>query len=161
MLAMRAYDQQGRQLSRYSVDQGHTRERLLDQVFADIHRDSVEPPAHKRLAAPLSVYYVNCDVDSPGPTSLAAATEPPVSQATPKQILPIAKFDLWSNPAAADIYLDGSYIGKTPFTVAVALGEHVVVLRKSEFGTWQRKVQAVAGPRRVGAYLERRLLTLP
>ena len=141
--------------------QGHTRERLLDRVFADIHRDSVEPPAHKtpgRASFGL-LRQLRCGLARP--TSLATAAEPAVAQATPKPILPIATFDLWSSPAAADIYLDGGYVGKTPYTVAVALGEHDVVLRKSEFGTWQTKIQAVAGPRRVGAYLERRLLTLP
>ena len=157
MLAVRAYDQQGRQLSRYSVDEGHTRERLLDQVFADIHRDSGETRYTKTLAAPLSVYYVNCDVDSPVPASLAATSERPVSQAAPTPTPPIATLSLWSNPAGADIYLDGGYVAKTPYTITVAPGEHIVVLRKPEFGIWQTKFRAAAGPRRVGAYLERRL----
>ena len=79
MLVLRAYDQQGRQVSRYSVDSDHSREKLLQQVVADIHRDAAETPPRKRVAAPLSVYYVNCDVDSPTPASQVAATEPPVS----------------------------------------------------------------------------------
>jgi hypothetical protein len=68
---------------------------------------------------------------------------------------------LVSNPLGADIYLDDKYIGKTPFTATVAPGEHVVIMRKADYGTWGRKLQLVAGPRRVTAYLEQKFLTLP
>jgi hypothetical protein len=167
LLVIHAYNQQGRQVSHYSVDSDHSREKLLEQVITDIHRDVVEPPAHKRVAAPLSVYYVNCDVDSPTPGSRFASTDPAVSPTEPEPtprpnpIEPPATVLFSSNPAGADIYVDGSYVGKSPFTVVVARGEHVVMMRKSEFGTWQRTIQVSAAPRRVTAYLERKFLTLP
>ena len=166
VLVIRAYDEQGRQVSRYSVDPDHNRENRLQQVIEDIHRNVVEKPGQKRIAAPLSVYYVNCDVDAPGPTLLVASAEPPPSEAKPvipAQLpsTPGSTLDLVSNPAGADIYLDDKFIGKTPFTASVAPGSHVVVMRKPDFSTWGRKLQLVAGPRRISAYLEQKYLTLP
>jgi hypothetical protein len=166
-LILRAYDQQGRQVSHYVVDSDHNREKILEQVMADIYRDVLEKPAQKRIAAPLSVYYVNCDVDSTSPQSLTASADhpavPPDAKPTPSPPPPPtqAALELLSNPVGADIYLDDKYIGKTPSSVTVAPGEHTVIMRKTDYGTWGRKLQVVAGPRRVNAYLEQKFLTLP
>jgi hypothetical protein len=164
-LVLRAYNQQGRLVSHYSVDGNHSREKLLEQVIADIQDDKVETSTNKRIAAPLSVYYVNCDVDSPIPASQVASTGPPIPamerESMPKLTPVPATLDFWSNPAGADIYLDGSYIGKSPFTASVVPGEHVVIMRKPDFGAWSRKIQVAAGSRRIAAYLERKFLTLP
>ena len=167
-LLLYAYSQQGRLVSHYMVDGDHSRENRLEQLLADIHRDVVEKSAQKSIAAPLSVYYVNCDVDSPGPTSLVASAEPaaalpepkPASAPQPPPPPPQATLDLVSNPSGADIYLDEKFIGKTPTTVSVTPGEHTVVLRKQDFSTWGRKLQMAPGPRRVNAYLEQKFLTL-
>jgi len=166
VLFLRAYDQRGRQVAHYSVDADHNRERLLESVMADIYRDSVERPSQMHLPAPLSVYYVNCDVDAPGAESLKASTAPQAPLAPPVDPKPVAPppppptLDFWSNPAGADVYLDGSYAGKTPFTATVAPGEHVIVVRKQDYGSWQRKVQVVTGARKVSAYLERKFVNL-
>ena len=165
VLVVRAYDQHGRQVSHHNVDADHNRENVLQQVMADIHHAPVEKLDLKRMAAPLSVYYVNCDVDSPGPSSLIAANDPPVATAnakpTPYPPPPLPTLEFWSNPAGADIFLDGGYLGRTPFTTTVLPGEHLVVIRKADFGAWQRKIQLSEGPRRVNAYLERKFLNLP
>jgi hypothetical protein len=165
VLVLRTYDQTGRKISHYNVDGDHGREKLLEQVFVDIHHDIVEKPSLKQIAAPLSVYYVNCDVDSPGRSSLVAASDSPASAAPAPMPAPPpppqATLDVSSNPVGADIYLDGAYIGKTPLTATVAPGEHVIVMRKLDFSVWGRKLNVVAGPRRVNAYLERKYLTLP
>lgn len=161
-LGLRAYDQEGRQISNYSVNRDHAREKQLEQAIVDIYHDSPEIRPHKSIAAPLSVYYVNCDVDSPTPVSPVTSAEAPVKPAPPKPAaLPHATVEFLSNSAGADIYLDGNYIGKTPFTVAVASGEHVVLMHKRDFSTWQQKLRAGAGPLRVTGYLERRVLVLP
>jgi hypothetical protein len=166
-LVVAAYDQQGRRVSHYSVDSEHSRERVLEQVLADIHGDAVEPSAHKRMSAPMSVYYVNCDVDSPNAASLTESAEPvglpdakaALSPAPPPP--PQTTLELLSNPPGADIYLDNKYIGRTPFSATIAPGEHLVTMRKPDYGTWSRKLQVVAGPRKVNAYLEQKFLTLP
>ena len=161
MLVIRVYDQEGRQVSRYAVDSDHSREKLLEQMIVDIHRAPVEKPAHKRVTAPLSVYYVNCDVDSTVPISAMAAGDPaPGVEPKPTPPAP-ATLDLVSTPAGAYIFLDGVYVGQSPFTTVVVPGEHVLLMHKQDFGTWQRKIQVAAGSRRVAAYLERKYLTLP
>lgn len=161
-LVLRAYDQEGRQVSNYNVNRDHPREKGLNQVIVDISRDSPAILPHKSVAAPLSVYYVNCDVDSPAPASPVISAEASGPPAAPKPVAPPhAIVEFLSNSAGADIYLDGNYIGKTPFTVTVATGEHVVLMHKRDFSTWQQKLQAGAGPLRVTGYLERRILVLP
>ena len=108
---LRAYDQEGRQISNYSVNRDHAREKQLEQSIVDIYHDAPEIRPHKSIAAPLSVYYVNCDVDSPTPVSPVASAEAPVKPATPKPAaLPHATVEFLSNSAGADIYLDGNYI---------------------------------------------------
>ena len=164
-LVLRAYNQQGRLLSHYNVDADHNREKLLETVLGDIHRDVPERVDQKHVAAPLSVYYVNCDVDSPGPSSMVAANASPPSHADPKPAPPPAPPSLpalqfWSDPAGADIFVDGGYLGRTPFTSNVRPGEHVVMMQKVEYGVWQRKIQVTAGERKVGAILERKFLNL-
>jgi len=167
-LLVYAYNEQGRLLWHYAVDGDHNRENRLDQVLADIHRDVAEKPTQKRITAPLSVYYVNCDVDSPGPSSLIAAADPApaVPEAKPASAPhppppPQATLVLVSTPSGADIYLDDKFVGKTPFTVTVAPGEHIVIMRKQDFSTWDRRLEVGPGPRRISAYLEQKFLTLP
>ena len=164
-LVVRAYDQRGRQVSDYSVESKHSREKLIEQVMDDIHRDVAAKPSQTRVDAPLSVYYVNCDVDSPARSSLTASadTSPGHSEANlvaPPPPPPQARLELSSNPAGAEIYLDGKLVGSTPLTVTVDPGEHVVMMRKKDFTTWTRTLQVGSGQRRVAAYLERQFLTI-
>jgi hypothetical protein len=59
----------------------------------------------------------------------------------------------------ADIFVDGKYVGKTPFSMAIAQGEHTVSIRKKDFDMWQRKV-TVTSARKVGGNLAQRELDL-
>ena len=168
-LLLYTYNQQGHLLSHYEVDGDHSRENRLEQVLADIHRDVIEKANQRRISAPLSVYYVNCDVDSPGPSSLVAAADPattvpevkPVSVPQPPPPPPQGTLELVSTPSGADVFVDNKYLGKTPYIVTVPPGQHVVVIRKQDFSTWTRDLQVAPGPRRVSAYLEQKFLTLP
>jgi len=164
-LILRAYNQQGRLLSHYNVDGDHNREKLLETVLVDIHRDVPDRVDQKHVAAPLSVYYVNCDVDSPGPSSLMAANILPPPRVDPKPdpapappALPSLQF--WSNPMGADVFVDGGYVGRTPVASAVFPGEHIVIIQKADYGVWQHKIQVTVGQRKVGAILERKFLNL-
>jgi len=167
-LVIRAYDSRGRQVSHHRVDAEHNREKLLVQVMDEIHLDVAPKSDQPSVAAPLPVYYVNCDVDSPAPASLmaarapaavpseASATAPPAPPAPPQ-----ATLELWSSPAGAAIYLDGKLIGNSPFTVTVAPGEHAISMLKQDFSTWQRRIEVAPGRRRVAAYLDRQFLAIP
>src|ERR1019366_7434200 len=64
-LYARAYNQQGRVVSRYSLAGFPSREKLVEYVLAAIQGDVLMPTKQMPKAVPLSVYYVNCDVDSP------------------------------------------------------------------------------------------------
>jgi hypothetical protein len=56
-----------------------------------------------------------------------------------------AKLQLASEPAGADIEVDGSFVGNTPSDVQVAEGNHTVVVKKSGFKDWQRTLKISGG----------------
>src|ERR1019366_500165 len=124
----RLYNQHGEMLSRYSVGSSISRERMLESAVSDVRGDSQPPPKPKLFAAPLSVYYVNCDVDSettrtavqPSSESVPAAS----AELAKKEVAQESVLDFWSSPAGADILLDGGYVGETPSSLKVPPGEH-------------------------------------
>jgi|1186.fasta_scaffold00721_6 hypothetical protein len=56
-----------------------------------------------------------------------------------------AKIELISDPAGADIELDGSFVGNTPSDVHVGEGDHTFTVKKAGFKDWERKVKVSAG----------------
>ncbi len=160
-LFMRAYNQQGGLVSQYRPDTTRSREDMLERVITEIRGYNQAPQHQKAFVAPLSVYYVNCDVDGPpaetpaSHTSDVLAVEPP-----PKPLQQDAILELWSSPAGADLFVDGAYVGKAPYFLTVPPGEHTITMRKKDFGTWQRKMQIPAGKRRVAGYLEQKAVTV-
>jgi hypothetical protein len=56
-----------------------------------------------------------------------------------------AKLQIGSTPPGADIEVDGSFVGSTPSEVQVAVGDHTVVVRKSGFKNWERKLKSSSG----------------
>jgi hypothetical protein len=67
-----------------------------------------------------------------------------------------AKLQIDSSPTGADIEVDGSFVGSTPSEVQVAEGDHTVVIKKSGFKDWERKLKASAGSSvHLGAELEK------
>lgn len=59
--------------------------------------------------------------------------------------LPTAKLQIESTPPGADIEVDGSFVGSTPSDVQVTEGDHTIVVKKSGFKNWERKLKASAG----------------
>ena len=164
-LQVRAFDQSGRTISQGSLAAFSSREKLLEKILTDIQKDSPPPESRKPFASPLSVYYVNCDVEgqpvSPAidpPPAAPPATPTPAATAPPPP--PKPQLDIWSSPAGADVFLDGEYVGKTPYSATVLPGEHTIDLRKKNFAIWQRKIQAVTGTRSIGGNLEQKVLDL-
>jgi len=60
-----------------------------------------------------------------------------------------------SNPASADIEVDGSFVGSTPSVIEVAPGEHSVVVKKDGYKTWQRTLRVTGGTIAVAAELQK------
>lgn len=59
-----------------------------------------------------------------------------------------------STPAAADIEVDGVFVGSTPSGINLSLGDHTVVIRKRGFKTWERKLRVGGDGVKVDAELE-------
>jgi PEGA domain len=76
----------------------------------------------------------------------AAAKERP---STP-QIQQIAqssatKLSVVSNPAGADIEVDGAFVGNTPSTIDITAGDHTITVSKNGYKNWERKLKASGG----------------
>ncbi len=67
---------------------------------------------------------------------------------------PSAVLDISSSPSGADIELDGSFIGNTPSSIAIPVGEHALTITKKGYGRWARKINALAGKISIAAELE-------
>jgi hypothetical protein len=59
-----------------------------------------------------------------------------------------------SNPAGADIELDGSFVGDTPSSVGVAPGDHDVKIKKSGYVLWEKRVKVSTGVVNISADLQ-------
>jgi hypothetical protein len=64
-----------------------------------------------------------------------------------------ARVQVTSAPGAADIEIDGAFVGSTPSTVQLQPGKHVVVVRKNGFAKWERTIQVSGGDINVVAEL--------
>src|SRR2546425_9884307 len=57
-------------------------------------------------------------------------------------------------PDAADIEIDGKFVGSTPSSVGVTPGEHDLVVKKSGFKPWEKKIAVSSGHVKIDAQLE-------
>jgi len=64
-----------------------------------------------------------------------------------------AQLRISSTPTNADIEIDGSFVGNTPSTVGVAAGQHQLVVKKSDYKPWEKKITVTSGQMRVNAVL--------
>ena len=65
-----------------------------------------------------------------------------------------AQLHISSTPAGADIEIDGNFAGNTPSTVGVAAGQHQLVVKKSGYKPWEKKIAVSSGQVKVDAVLE-------
>src|SRR6266403_3351977 len=81
-------------------------------------------------------------------TKDSPAVSTPSAQASPAQKSSESSFknnqtvavSIASSPAGAEIEFDGNFVGNTPETLKVLSGDHLVVLRKHGFKSWERKL---------------------
>jgi hypothetical protein len=80
------------------------------------------------------------------PAPLQAASETQAS----------TRFDVavTSNPAGADIEVDGAFVGDTPSTITVTAGDHTISLKKPGFTPWERTVKVSGGKIQISAELK-------
>jgi hypothetical protein len=94
----------------------------------------------------------------PGGTAVAApspASGPPATSSPDVMKSPELTVAVSSTPDGAEIEVDGHFMGSTPSSIALAPGEHVVVVRKPSFMPWERKLQLTGGEIRLNADLEK------
>jgi PEGA domain len=93
--------------------------------------------------------------------SIRAASVPAPEKSVPAAVPAAAtaastNLQIDSTPPGADIEIDGSFVGSTPSNVQVAEGDHTVVVRKSGFKSWERKLKSSAGSNvHLGAELQK------
>lgn len=66
----------------------------------------------------------------------------------------VAKLSVASTPVAADIFLDGGFVGNTPCVLDVPAGEHTVKITKGGYKTWERKIRVQGSSVNLTAELE-------
>jgi hypothetical protein len=87
----------------------------------------------------------------------AARKAPPATNAAtqaPEQAATLAKVSVTSNPASAEIEVDGEFTGMTPSVFELSVGEHTIALHKAGYKPWQRKMKVVEGDVNMNADLE-------
>jgi hypothetical protein len=59
-----------------------------------------------------------------------------------------------SVPPGAEIEMDGTFVGHTPSSIPVPLGEHSIKITKGGYKPWERKVSTAGGKVTIAAELE-------
>jgi hypothetical protein len=117
-------------------------------------------------AAPLFLFMHGKDITIPkgteitafingnAPLDLAKFQPPSPAPTADTTTASAATLDFDSNPAGAEIEIDGNYVGNTPSTMSIAAGDHAIKISKSGFKPWERKLKISGGNIKVGAELE-------
>src|SRR5882672_237552 len=72
----------------------------------------------------------------------AAIALPPI--AAPVETM-VSTIELKSNPDGAEISIDGKYVGNTPTTLHLTVGDHVIKFEKPGFKPWERTLTITKG----------------
>lgn len=65
----------------------------------------------------------------------------------------LAQIDVASVPTGADIEVDGKFVGSTPSSISLSVGDHEIAIKKSGFTAWNRKMSVSAGHININAEL--------
>ena len=79
----------------------------------------------------------------PGAAVQSAAASP--GSAAPATTPSTARLSIASIPDGADIEIDGNFAGNTPSDLEVPEGERSIVVKKSGYKNWERKMKVAAG----------------
>ncbi|HEX7894315.1 MAG TPA: PEGA domain-containing protein, partial [Terriglobales bacterium] len=64
-----------------------------------------------------------------------------------------ALLDISSTPPGADIEVDGKFVGSTPSSISLSPGDHEIVVKKTGFSAWEKKVSVSSGHINIAAEL--------
>ena len=62
-----------------------------------------------------------------------------------RSLAPPAKFSVRSEPAGADVLVDGKFVGQTPSTLQLQAGTYTLSVRLQGYQTWQKELSAISG----------------
>ncbi len=88
----------------------------------------------------------------------ATVANQPVSTVQSARVLSVAtakaNVSITSNPAGADIDVDGNFVGSTPSTIQLDSGDHQIDIEKKGFQAWSRKMKVTGGNLNINADLD-------
>ena len=91
---------------------------------------------------------------APAPEAAPAPAPEPVQAPAPAPAAPeTQRVAITSTPEGADITVDNKFMGNTPSTVLLPLGDHTVAISKNDFYTWEREVTLSGGTIKLNAEL--------
>jgi hypothetical protein len=116
-------------------------------------------------AAPLFLFMKGKDITIPKGTEVTAFVQGDMKLETAKFVAPtvgpasapanaMASVSVESNVAAADIEVDGNFVGSTPSKVEVAPGSHTITVKKKGYQSWTRTMNVSGIGAKVNAELE-------
>lgn len=108
--------------------------------FLFMHGKDISIPKGTEITAYVSGD-VRMDVAKFQPPTAPTGADSLVSARVPSS----AKLQMKSEPSGADIEVDGSFVGNTPSDVQVTEGDHTVMVKKTGFLDWQRKLKVSGG----------------
>lgn len=122
--------------------------------FLFMHGKDITIPKGTEIAS-----YINGDMpldaakfQAPGAPALAMGTA--AAGSTSSESKGNVELEVSSQPTAAEIEIDGNYVGSTPSTVGLAAGQHRIVIKKPGFKEWTRQMTISSGHVSVAAQLE-------
>lgn len=89
---------------------------------------------------------------APAPSAMKSSE--PSAGAVSTQTAP-AKLNIASNPAGADIEINGSFVGNTPSSIELSPGEQSITISKRGYQPWNRKIKITGGTINVNIDLEK------
>ena len=129
----------------YPDDNGKVRQQLYTYVTENAKAEAAEPIAAAPIAvAPTAV----------APTAVAAPAPAAAPMAKQVQVPAVAmvgssqenvKCSFSSTPPGAEITVDGRYVGSTPSTLSLGIGNHVVQVSLGGFAQWKRDLTVSSG----------------
>jgi PEGA domain len=108
--------------------------------FLFMHGKDITIPKGTEITA-----YVNGDMKLDLAKFQTSPAEQHMLAAAPAAAPSSAKIQLESDPAGADIEIDGSFAGNTPSDLQIPEGDHTLTVKKSGFKDWERKLKVNAG----------------
>jgi|WetSurMetagenome_2_1015567.scaffolds.fasta_scaffold118659_1 general secretion pathway protein A len=88
--------------------------------------------------------------NQPGSNTASKLPPRPVVKATPGEAL----LTIDSNPAGADIDIDGAFVGNAPSTITLGPGSHQISVGKKGFHNWNKTLSVTGGRIHLNAELE-------